>query len=228
MVMVMWFAWVIWEYFFLKKILQKAAQRPTKVHFFHINSGRNGDHEWLRMTNAFILCDLVWKVQKSHAANREGSFNGDLAMKLVIVLQILDSLSVEMLYSGMYAFFGLNYMHLYSTPHIHSLILHIIFTQWFYTSYSLSDSTPHIHSMILHLIFTQWFYTSYSLSAAVCRQTLVHSTYFQCGRPKLQYLHVQFFYLTFTHDQAHEFLWATKFQLRYEKALTIFYTVEGS
>ncbi len=27
-------------------------------------SGRNGDHEWLRMTNAFILCDLVWKVKK--------------------------------------------------------------------------------------------------------------------------------------------------------------------
>ncbi len=38
-------------------------------------SGWNGDHEWLRMTNAFILCDLVWKVHKSHAANREGSFN---------------------------------------------------------------------------------------------------------------------------------------------------------
>ncbi len=34
----------------------------------------NADHEWLRMTNAFILCDLVWKVQKSHAANREDSF----------------------------------------------------------------------------------------------------------------------------------------------------------
>ncbi len=27
------------------------------------------------MTNAFILCDLIWKVQKSDAANREGSFN---------------------------------------------------------------------------------------------------------------------------------------------------------
>ncbi len=26
------------------------------------------------MTNAVILCDLLWKVQKSHAANREGSF----------------------------------------------------------------------------------------------------------------------------------------------------------
>ncbi len=36
-------------------------------------SGRTGDHEWLRMTNAFILCDLVLKVQKSHAANRRGS-----------------------------------------------------------------------------------------------------------------------------------------------------------
>ncbi len=38
-------------------------------------SGRNGDHEWLRMTNAFILCDLVWKVQKGYATNRKGSFN---------------------------------------------------------------------------------------------------------------------------------------------------------
>ncbi len=38
-------------------------------------SGRNGDHEWLRMTNAFILCDLVWNVHKSYTANREGSFN---------------------------------------------------------------------------------------------------------------------------------------------------------
>ncbi len=37
-------------------------------------SGRDGDHEWLRMTNAFILCDLLWKVQKSHAANRECNF----------------------------------------------------------------------------------------------------------------------------------------------------------
>ncbi len=33
---------------------------------------------WLRMTNAFILCNLLWKVQKSLAANREGSFNNKL------------------------------------------------------------------------------------------------------------------------------------------------------
>ncbi len=52
------------------------AQRSTKVLFFQYKevSGRNGDHEWLRMTNAFILCNLVQIVQKSHAVNREGSF----------------------------------------------------------------------------------------------------------------------------------------------------------
>ncbi len=42
-------------------------------------SWRNSDHECLRclsyMAIAFILCDLVWKVQKGHAVNREGSFN---------------------------------------------------------------------------------------------------------------------------------------------------------
>ncbi len=77
MVTVMCFAWVICEEIFLAKIPQKDAQRPTKVHFFPYKqvSGRNGDHEWLRMTNALILCDLVWKVKKSHAVNREGSFN---------------------------------------------------------------------------------------------------------------------------------------------------------
>ncbi len=32
----------------------------------------------LKMTNAFILCDLVWKVQKSHAANTEGSFKSTI------------------------------------------------------------------------------------------------------------------------------------------------------
>ncbi len=36
---------------------------------------RNGDYEWLRITNIFKLYDLAWKVQKSHAVNREGSFN---------------------------------------------------------------------------------------------------------------------------------------------------------
>ncbi len=45
-------------------------------------NGRNGDHEWLRMTNAFILCGLVWKVQKGCAANREGSFKSYGFMQL--------------------------------------------------------------------------------------------------------------------------------------------------
>ncbi len=38
--------------FFLEKILQKGAQGSTKVLFFIKTSGRNGDHECLRMTNA--------------------------------------------------------------------------------------------------------------------------------------------------------------------------------
>ncbi len=29
---------------------------------------------WFRMTNAFILCNLLWKVQKNLAGNRESSF----------------------------------------------------------------------------------------------------------------------------------------------------------
>ncbi len=47
-----------------------------KISFFPYKqvSGRHCDHEWLRMTNGFILCDLLWKVQKGHAANRKGSF----------------------------------------------------------------------------------------------------------------------------------------------------------
>ncbi len=61
---------------FLTQILQKAVHRPTKVLFCSYKqvSGRNGDHEWLRMTIASILCDLLWKVQKCQAVNREGSF----------------------------------------------------------------------------------------------------------------------------------------------------------
>ncbi len=57
-------------------IFSFVAQRPAKVHIFLYNklSGRNGDYEWFWMTHPFILCDLAWKGQKSHAANKEGSF----------------------------------------------------------------------------------------------------------------------------------------------------------
>ncbi len=75
--MVMWFAWVIWGEFFSQENTPEGHTETHKSSFFPHKqvSGRNSDHEWLRMTNAFILYDLVWKVQKSHAANREGSFN---------------------------------------------------------------------------------------------------------------------------------------------------------
>ncbi len=67
------FAWVIWGGEFFSR---KYFRRSHKCYYFPYKqvSGRNGDHEWLRMTNAFILCDLLWKVQKSHEVNKEGSF----------------------------------------------------------------------------------------------------------------------------------------------------------
>ncbi len=75
--MVMWFA------FGNLKGVQKSSQRPTKVHLFQYKqvSGRNGDHERLRMINAFIVCDLVWKVQKSYAENRDSSFNMNMQVE---------------------------------------------------------------------------------------------------------------------------------------------------
>ncbi len=63
---------------FSRENTPEGCTETNKSNFFPYKQviiiGRNGDHEWFRITNAFILCDLVWKVQKSHAANREGSF----------------------------------------------------------------------------------------------------------------------------------------------------------
>ncbi len=72
----MWFTWVICEEFFSQENTPEGHTETHKSSFFPYKqvSGRNGDHKWLRMTDAFILCDLVWKVQKSHTVNREGSF----------------------------------------------------------------------------------------------------------------------------------------------------------
>ncbi len=56
---------------------EACTETPKSLLFLYKQvSRRNGDHEWFRMTNAFILCDLVWKVQKGYAANREGNFMG--------------------------------------------------------------------------------------------------------------------------------------------------------
>ncbi len=50
------------------------------------------------MTNAFILCDLVWKVQKSHAANREGSFKlvHNTRICYVFIYQGMENMIKEM------------------------------------------------------------------------------------------------------------------------------------
>ncbi len=60
---------------FSRKYSRRPHRDPQKFFFPYKHViGRNSDHEWLRMANALILCDLVWKVKKSHAANREGRF----------------------------------------------------------------------------------------------------------------------------------------------------------
>ncbi len=62
--------------FFLQKYSRRAHRDPQKF-FFFIKTGnwKKWWSWWLRMTNAFILCNLLWKVQKSLAVKREGSFN---------------------------------------------------------------------------------------------------------------------------------------------------------
>ncbi len=56
------------------KILHKGSQGPTKVFFIKTSKWEKWWSCWLRMINAFILCNLLWKVQKRLAANRERSF----------------------------------------------------------------------------------------------------------------------------------------------------------
>ncbi len=73
--MVMWLG--NWAGVFSCENTPEGCTETHKISFFPYKqvSGRNGDHEWLKLTNTFILCDLLWKVQKSHVANTEGSFN---------------------------------------------------------------------------------------------------------------------------------------------------------
>ncbi len=48
----------------LSENIPEGPTETTKSSFFPYKqvSWRNGDHKWFRMTNAFILCDLIWKI----------------------------------------------------------------------------------------------------------------------------------------------------------------------
>ncbi len=59
-------------------------------------SARNVDHEWLRITNTFILCDLLWNVQKNHAANREVGWEKEALIWWLVTLIILDHSKVSL------------------------------------------------------------------------------------------------------------------------------------
>ncbi len=77
---------------------ENTPEGHTNVHFFPHKevSSENGDHQWLRTTNAFILCDLLWKIQKDHAVNREGSFKMNMQ---------LTRYSLYMVANGFWGFF---------------------------------------------------------------------------------------------------------------------------
>ncbi len=64
--------------FFSHENTPEGSTETHKSSFFPYKqvSGRNCDHEWLRITKAFILYDLLWTVQKSNAVNREGNIKG--------------------------------------------------------------------------------------------------------------------------------------------------------
>ncbi len=82
--------------FFLTKYIPEGCTVTHKRSFFPYKqvNGRNDDHEWLRMTNAFMLCDLLWNVQKNHAANREGSFKNSNQYVALIFVNEKDPVSM--------------------------------------------------------------------------------------------------------------------------------------
>ncbi len=54
------------EFFFLRKYLKMVHSAQQKFLFPHkqLSKKTNGDHKWLRMINAFILCDLFENFRK--------------------------------------------------------------------------------------------------------------------------------------------------------------------
>ncbi len=81
--LVSYYKWVFLKVgdFFLWKYCRRTHRAPEKVIFSLYISRTNGDHEWLRMINAFILCDLL--KFSNHAANREGSFCREGSFKYI-------------------------------------------------------------------------------------------------------------------------------------------------
>ncbi len=65
---------------FSRENTPNAAHRPTKT------SKQEKWWSWMnyiRMANAFILCDLLWKSQRRHATNKGGSFKASFINAVV-------------------------------------------------------------------------------------------------------------------------------------------------
>ncbi len=101
--------WAVGNYF-LRKYSRRAHRDPQKFFFIFIKSSKweNWWSWWFRMTNAFILCNLLRKVQKSLAANRESSFKEMLRVTNMwppyCLFTLVDPLCnhVSSLYTGLF------------------------------------------------------------------------------------------------------------------------------
>ncbi len=73
---------------FSQQYSRRAHKDPQKFYFFiKTSKWEKWWSGWHRITNAFILCNLLWKVQKSFAANREGIFK-ELCINIIFYLTV--------------------------------------------------------------------------------------------------------------------------------------------
>ncbi len=77
------------SYFYIYNIYTKPFLHLKTIVHLCISLLFSGDNQprWLRMTTSFILCDLVWKLQTSHAMNREGYFK---VAGVIFICNVLD------------------------------------------------------------------------------------------------------------------------------------------
>ncbi len=148
--------------FFSWKYSRRAHRDPQKFIFFiKTSKWEKWWSRWLRMTYAFILCNLLWKVQKNLAANIKGSFKG-FRTNVTIIKHISVDFSVFVIatwysdtllriYMTQSLYWGYTW-HSHSTEDIHDTVT----LYWGYTWHS--HSTEDIHDTVT----LYWGYTWHS------------------------------------------------------------------
>ncbi len=142
----MWFAWVIWGEFFLKKIFQKATQKfifPYKQ-----VSGRNGNHEWFRMTNAnaYTYSMILYGIEVYGSA-----------CKTYMEFQVQEDRSLKILFHKHYRTYGL-YKNL-NLPNVQNInkftILYTNTIKVCYLQYLMSSTHGEMRFIVISLVIQQ-------------------------------------------------------------------------